>query len=263
MRRRWFGSLLLRRLQGCCQCLRLLQVLMRTSYLLRHDIFVATSTAASLCLHTMLGQGVAQHVLPWVQVQISQLQAQNQHLQEQVADMTAALLDHQEPPQPPSPQSEGGRAPQPRREVNASPALQSSTGSYTQEGGLKKPSSNRSSRQLQGSGSGVSASTQLPASKDRGGGSGEAGWPHAGRPARDRPQSGASAVGETRLSAAGSSLPGYGAAKGGLRWGGGSSSQGAGRSAAEGLAGHAASAIRQTQQVCSPQGPHSGRRMSG
>ena len=167
--------------------------------------------------------------------------------------MTAALLDHQEPPQPPSPQLKAGHAPQPRREVNASPASQSSARSSTQEGGLKKSSRSHSSRQLQGSGSGVSASTQLPNSNDRGGGSGEAGWPRAGRSVRDRPQSGPSAAGEARLSAAGSSLPGYGAAKEGLRWGRSSSSLGAGRSAAEGLTGHAASAIRQAQQVCSPQ----------
>ena len=158
-----------------------------------------------------------------LQVQISQLQAQNQHLQEQVADMTAALLDHQDPPQPPSPQSEAGQAPRPRRELNASPALQSSAQSSTQEGGPKKSSRSHSSRQLQGSGSGlgsgVSASTQLPNSNDRGGGSGEAGGPRAGRSGRDRPQSGPSAAGEARLSAAGSSLPGYGAAKDGAQMG--------------------------------------------
>lgn len=222
-------------------------------------LLVANPTSADWCLYTTFGHGVVlQHELPWAQVQISQLQAQNQHLQEQVADMTAALLDHQEPPQPPSPQSEARQAPQPRRGVNASPASQSSTESSTQEGGLKKSSRSRSSRQLQGPGSGVSASTQLPNSNDRGGGSGEAGWPRAGRPVRDRPQSGTSAAGEARLSAAGSSLPGYGAAKGGLRWGGGSTSPGEGRSAAEGATGHAASAVRQAQQVCCPQGLQTG-----
>ena len=230
------------------------------SCLLGHAALFANLSLASLCLHTTLGQGVAQHELPWVQVQISQLQAQNQHLQEQVADMTAALLDHQEPPRPPSPRSEAGQAPQPRREVNASPALQSSTGTSMQEGAPKNSSRSRSSRQLQGSGSGVSASTQLPTSNGRGVGSGEAGWPRGGRPVRDRPQSGAADAGEARLSAAASSLPGYGAAKGGLRWGGGSSPQGAARSAAEGLTGRAASALRQAQQVCTP--PRSASRLT-
>ena len=93
-----------------------------------------------------------------MQVQISQLQAQNQHLQEQAADMTAALLEQQQSSSN-KPDSGPTLAGETGRNGRASPASQGSDVPSTLTRNLRMSGSHSSSQQQQQPAGGTSTST--------------------------------------------------------------------------------------------------------